>query len=87
MHIRSFEIEDIAQIVALFFDTVHTVNAKDYTAAQLQAWAPADEQVEKLARSGQQKRRGPTIIGKKIAAPLFVRRSAICVCSFAISLS
>ncbi|MCM3292447.1 GNAT family N-acetyltransferase [Paenibacillus sp. MER 180] len=49
MHIRSFEIEDIAQIVDLFFDTVHTVNAKDYTAAQLQAWAPDDEQEEKLA--------------------------------------
>ncbi|MDT8975124.1 GNAT family N-acetyltransferase [Paenibacillus sp. chi10] len=50
MHIRSFEREDIAQIVALFFDTVHTVNAKDYTVAQLQAWAPDDEQEEKLAR-------------------------------------
>lgn len=49
MYIRSFEIEDIAQIVDLFFDTVHTVNAQDYTAAQLQAWAPADEQEEKLA--------------------------------------
>ncbi|NEZ45182.1 GNAT family N-acetyltransferase [Paenibacillus alvei] len=50
MYIRQFQVEDIDQLVALFYDTVHTVNAKDYTAAQLQAWAPADEQEEKLAR-------------------------------------
>ena len=32
---------DLEQLVALFKATVHTVNAKDYTPEQLEAWAPS----------------------------------------------
>lgn len=39
MHIRKYEPTDLAEIAALFYDTVHTVNAKDYTAEQLHVWA------------------------------------------------
>ncbi|MFP9099882.1 GNAT family N-acetyltransferase [Flavobacterium sp. RHBU_24] len=38
--IRNFRAEDIDAVVRLFRDTIHTVNAKDYTKAQLDAWAP-----------------------------------------------
>ncbi|SFL77363.1 Acetyltransferase, GNAT family [Paenibacillus sp. 1_12] len=41
--IRKFEDSDINQIVSLFYDTVHTINAKDYSQDQLDAWAPKDE--------------------------------------------
>lgn len=37
---RRYTAADCAQIVQLFHDTVHTVNAKDYSPAQLHAWAP-----------------------------------------------
>jgi len=37
---RKFKTEDTAALLALFYDTVHTVNAKDYPADQLDAWAP-----------------------------------------------
>lgn len=39
MLIRKYKTEDCEQIVKLFFDTVHNINAKDYTKKQLDAWA------------------------------------------------
>lgn len=40
IHIRKYNDNDFAAVSELFFDTVHTVNAADYTAEQLFAWAP-----------------------------------------------
>lgn len=39
MKIRQYKNEDCEKISKLFYDTVHTVNANDYSAAQLSAWA------------------------------------------------
>lgn len=39
--IREYAPTDIAQVLGLFYDTVHSVNARDYSAEQLDAWAPA----------------------------------------------
>lgn len=39
MQLRPYESADCAQLAQLFYDTVHTVNAADYTPAQLDAWA------------------------------------------------
>lgn len=39
MEIRRYRPSDLAQISQLFYDTVHAVNAADYTAEQLNAWA------------------------------------------------
>lgn len=39
MEIRRYRPSDLAQISQLFYDTVHTVNAADYTKEQLSAWA------------------------------------------------
>lgn len=39
MRLRSYRTEDCAALAALFYHTVHTVNARDYTEAQLDAWA------------------------------------------------
>lgn len=38
--IREIKAEDLGAIVALFKETVHHVNAKDYTSEQLLVWAP-----------------------------------------------
>ncbi|RXZ79122.1 GNAT family N-acetyltransferase [Paenibacillaceae bacterium] len=43
MKIRTFDESDIAQIVLLFYETVHAINKQDYTQEQLDAWAPKDE--------------------------------------------
>lgn len=40
MTLREYASRDCPQLAALFFETVHTVNAGDYTPAQLDAWAP-----------------------------------------------
>lgn len=42
MQIRRYRFADIAQVLALFYGTVHTVNAADYTPEQLDAWAPEE---------------------------------------------
>lgn len=38
--IRPLKKSDIEHCVKLFYETVHSVNAKDYTQAQRDAWAP-----------------------------------------------
>lgn len=40
MDLRSFRPGDAPALYRLFYDTVHTVCAGDYTPAQLDAWAP-----------------------------------------------
>lgn len=39
MWIRRYEPGDLWQVTALFYDTVHAVNAADYAPEQLDAWA------------------------------------------------
>ena len=38
--IRKYQNEDCGQILKLFYDTVHTVNRRDYSEEQVNAWAP-----------------------------------------------
>ncbi len=45
---REYREEDQAEILSLFYETVHTVNAKDYNEKQLDAWAPKDNDYEHL---------------------------------------
>ena len=47
MTLRPYRSEDCPVLAALFYDTVHTVNARDYTPEQLDAWA--DGQVDLVA--------------------------------------
>ena len=39
MKLRRYTPADCEPVAALFYETVHTVNTKDYTAKQLDAWA------------------------------------------------
>jgi putative acetyltransferase len=39
MKIRKYITADCVKIADLFFETVHTINAKDYTKSQLDVWA------------------------------------------------
>lgn len=39
MYLRTYQPEDCAALAALFYDTVHTINARDYTQEQLDVWA------------------------------------------------
>ena len=39
--LQPYREEDSPALAALFYETVHRVNIKDYTPAQVQAWAPA----------------------------------------------
>ncbi len=46
MKIRAYRQEDIKEIAELFYNTVHTVNAADYTEEQLNAWADGNIDME-----------------------------------------
>lgn len=55
--IRRYGDADAPQIATLFFDTIHSVNLRDYTSEQIDAWAPPlsgseqDKRAERFARS------------------------------------
>ena len=40
--IRKYQNEDCGQILKLFYDTVHSVNRRDYSEEQVNAWAPEE---------------------------------------------
>lgn len=52
IHISGFELQYAEEIIALFYDTVHSVNAADYSAEQLAAWAPEALRQELVERWG-----------------------------------
>ena len=47
MLVREYQISDCKGITKLFYNTVHTVNAKDYTKEQLDVWATRQVDLEK----------------------------------------
>ncbi|MDZ4992610.1 GNAT family N-acetyltransferase [Clostridium perfringens] len=46
MYIRNYRPEDCKEITKLFYETVHTVNKKDYTESQLNVWATENIDLE-----------------------------------------
>ena len=47
MIIRQYQPTDCKELAELFYNTVHTVNAKDYTKEQLDAWATGKVDLKK----------------------------------------
>ena len=54
MFIRKYESTDCKELAELFYNTVHTINAKDYTKEQLDAWASGQVDLEKWDQSFQE---------------------------------
>ncbi len=54
MMIREYQSTDCKEIAELFYNTVHTVNAKDYTKEQLDVWATGQVNLKKWNRSLQE---------------------------------
>lgn len=51
MEIRKYKQEDCKILAQLFFETVHTVNAKDYSEPQLWAWADGNVDLDAWNKS------------------------------------
>ena len=49
--LRPCQEEDIARALLLFYDTVHTVNRRDYSPEECDAWAPRELPPEDFAKS------------------------------------
>ena len=54
MFVRGYQMSDCKEITALFYNTVHTINAKDYTKEQLDVWATGQADLEKWNQSLQE---------------------------------
>lgn len=50
-YIRAFKIGDEEDIYQLFYDTVHTINRRDYSEQQLDIWAPEFPDIIKWQRT------------------------------------
>lgn len=51
MYIRKYESGDCAYLAELFYNTVHSVNARDYTKEQLNVWATGHIDLEEWNKS------------------------------------
>ena len=54
MIIRKYQPSDCKKLTELFYNTVHNVNAKDYTKEQLDVWATGQVDLEKWNQSLQE---------------------------------
>ncbi len=54
MEIRRYRQSDCKELTELFYNTVHTVSAKDYTKEQLNIWATGQVDLEKWNQSLQE---------------------------------
>ena len=54
MTIREYKSSDCKELAELFYNTVHTINAKDYTKEQLDVWATGQIDLEKWNLSFQE---------------------------------
>lgn len=64
MKIRKYRPSDCKKLATLFYDTVHTINAKDYTKKQLDVWTILD--LEKWNQSFQEHNTLVAVKDKKI---------------------
>ncbi|MEG0367646.1 MAG: GNAT family N-acetyltransferase [Coprobacillus sp.] len=51
MKTRLYMPTDLKQVLQLFYETVHSVNAKDYTPQQQDAWAPLNPDIDRWEAS------------------------------------
>lgn len=51
MEIRKYRSDDCKEMAELFYETIHSVNASDYSAQQLNVWATGNVDFEKWDRS------------------------------------
>ncbi|MBD2523183.1 GNAT family N-acetyltransferase [Nostoc sp. FACHB-133] len=51
MRLRIYQIADTEEIMKLFYDTIHEVNIHDYTQEQVDAWAPANMDIDLWIKS------------------------------------
>lgn len=51
MELRRYESSDCKEVAEIFYNTVHIINAKDYTKEQLDVWATQEVDLEKWNQS------------------------------------
>ena len=66
MNVRKYRSSDCPEMARLFYDTIHSVNRKDYTEEQLNAWADGKVDMEAWDRSFMEHETVVAVDGEKI---------------------
>jgi putative acetyltransferase len=66
VRIRKYNIKDLYDIAHLYFDTIHIINARDYTVEQINAWAPYRNNYENWREKLERTQPLITVIDSKI---------------------
>lgn len=66
MQLREYIPSDCAQLAKLFYQTVHSVNARDYTQEQLDAWATGEVDLQAWDKSFRAHRTIITVVNGEI---------------------
>ncbi|MGE6203609.1 GNAT family N-acetyltransferase [Guptibacillus hwajinpoensis] len=64
MYIRPFQENDLNELINLFYETVHSINRKDYTNIQVNAWADKAELNRRHASWGEEFKRNFTYVAR-----------------------
>ena len=56
MRLRSYQSSDCPELAELFYNTIHAVNARDYTREQVDAWATGQVDLERWDRANELER-------------------------------
>ncbi|WP_293704193.1 GNAT family N-acetyltransferase [uncultured Parasutterella sp.] len=76
--IRKYQASDCAELAELFYTTVHTANAKDYSKEQLDAWAPLTRNLKEWNRSFEKHISFVAVENKQIVGQRMGIGTAIC---------
>lgn len=66
MLLRKYQPADCEKLAELFYDTVHSVNARDYTEEQLNAWATGEVDLQQWDKSFQEHKTVIAVDGDEI---------------------
>lgn len=66
MIIRKYDEKDLKEVLQLFYNTVHSINIKDYTLEQVNAWAPKIPEKKKWENFLYENKTSVVVINQKI---------------------
>ncbi|NBI06370.1 GNAT family N-acetyltransferase [Senegalia massiliensis] len=66
MLIRKYDEKDLKEVLQLFYNTVHSINIKDYTLEQVNAWAPKIPEKKKWENFLYENKTSVAVINQKI---------------------
>lgn len=78
LHVRPYQPEDAAALIALKRDTIRRINSRDYSPAQVDAWAPDEAAMSRWPQSVPPVRSGSTILRPEVGSDTIMAKQTFC---------